>query len=92
MTTITLPPRCDRAAAEALLPDLAAAFGTGVLTIDGAAAAQVGQALLQVLASARFSCPSTSITPSADLREAARLAGLDQILFDTTPIDKAARA
>jgi len=92
MTTITLPPRCDRAAAEALLPDLAAAFGTGALTIDGSSAAQVGQAMLQVLASARFTCPSTSITPSRDLREAARLAGLDQILFDTNPSDKAAHA
>eukprot|EP01037_Dinobryon_pediforme_P017442 gene17442-17633_t len=34
MTTISLPPRCDRAAAEALLPEMIAALGSGPLVID----------------------------------------------------------
>ena len=84
MTTITLPSRCDRAAAEALLPELQAALGHGVLAIDGSAAAQVGQAMLQLLVSARFSGMSVTITPSAHLRKAALLAGLGPTLFDNT--------
>ena len=84
MTTITLPSRCDRAAAEALLPELQAALGSGTLAIDGTAATQVGQAMLQLLVSARFSGVGVAITPSSDLREAAQLVGLGQTLFDNT--------
>jgi hypothetical protein len=40
MPTITLPPRCDRAAAEALLPELVAALGAGAMQIDGTACTQ----------------------------------------------------
>lgn len=92
MTTITLPPRCDRAAAEALLSEFVSALGAGDLSIDGSKAVQVGQAMLQLLASARFSFASLRITPSDDLRDAAKLAGLEQILFDTLPIAPPAKA
>ena len=82
MTTITLPSRCDRAAAEALLPELQAALGAGAFAIDGSAVSQVGQAMLQLLVSARFSGVGVTITPSSDLREAASLVGLAPTLFD----------
>jgi hypothetical protein len=82
MTTITLPPRCDRAAAEAMLPELQAALGAGALTIDGSAARQIGQAMLQLLASARISGNGAEIIASPGLRDAARLAGLEATLFE----------
>ena len=53
MQTITLPERCDRAAAEVLLPEFVAAIGSGPLRIDGTATKQCGQAMLQLLVSAR---------------------------------------
>lgn len=82
MVTITLPARCDRAAAEALLPEFLAHLGTRALEIDGSSVSQVGQAMLQLLVSARRSCEQVTITASASLREAAELAGLPQVLFD----------
>ena len=84
MTTITLPPRCDRAAVRALLPELVAA-GSTALSIDAAHVEQAGQALLQLLLSARRHSPGTVITPSAALIDAAALAGLDAELFDGDP-------
>lgn len=84
MTPFTLPQRCDRAAAEALLPELQAGLGAGVLHIDGSAVRQVGQAMLQVLVSARRSGEGARITASPELLEAARMTGLAQTLFDTT--------
>ncbi|HZU63540.1 MAG TPA: STAS domain-containing protein [Novosphingobium sp.] len=82
MPTIQLPARCDRAATEALLPEFQAAQGSGVLSIDAAACQQVGQAMLQLLASARRSGDGAQITPSPALLEAARLTGLETLLFD----------
>ena len=84
MNTIALPSRCDRAAAEALLPELQAALGSGQLTSDGSAAVQVGQAMLQLLVSARFSGVGIAITASPQLREAAELVGLASTLIDTS--------
>ena len=92
MTTIILPTRCDRAAAEALLPEMQAALGSGALAIDGSAAAQVGQAMLQLLVSARFSGVSVAISPSPELREAASLVGLASTLFDNATQDTAGAA
>ena len=89
MPTITLPSRCDRAAAEALLPELQAALGSGNLAIDGSAVGQVGQAMLQLLVSARFSGVGVAITPSRELREAAALIGLASTLFDNSPMTNA---
>lgn len=82
MTTITLPARCDRAAAMALFPDFVAAIGADVLDVDARQAEQVGQAMLQLLASAKGSFAHMRIAPSDRLREAARLTGLDAYLFD----------
>lgn len=82
MSTITLPSRCDRAAAEALLPELVAALGNGLLVIDGTACTHIGQAMFQVLASARRSGEGAVISASPALRDAARQIGLDSDLFD----------
>lgn len=82
MTKFTLPERCDRAAAEALLPDLVEAIGTGAAEIDGSAVRQVSLALLQALASARKSHEALRIVPSPALRDAAELTGLSAHLFE----------
>lgn len=81
MTSITLPERCDRAAAEALLPELIAALGSGPLEIDARECRQVGQAMLQLLISARQTAEGAVIHPSNALREVAALAGLSDELF-----------
>ena len=83
MHMITLPVRCDRAAAEALLPEFHAALGTGALAIDASATTHIGQAMLQVLVSARQSAEVAHITPSPALSDIARAFGLASVLFDT---------
>lgn len=82
MPTITLPSRCDRAAAEALLPEMVAALGAGVLTIDASACTQIGQVMLQLLVSARRTGEGALIEASPTLIEAARQFGLSGELFD----------
>ncbi|MFC3100678.1 chemotaxis protein CheX [Altererythrobacter lauratis] len=82
MTTITLPARCDRAAAMALFPDFVAAIGAEVLEVDARQAEQVGLAMLQVLVSAKGSFAHVRVMPSDTLREAARLTGLETYLLD----------
>lgn len=82
MPTISLPPRCDRAAAEALLPEMIAALGSGVLTIDAREVTQIGQVMLQVLVSARRSGDGAVIEASSHLRDTARRLGLTGELFD----------
>lgn len=82
MHTITLPERCDRAAAEALLSEFIAGLGSGPLRIDGSATLQCGQAMLQLLVSARRSGEGAAITPSPALIDLAMLTGLDGELFD----------
>ncbi|MBA4353958.1 MAG: chemotaxis protein CheX [Novosphingobium sp.] len=84
MSSISLPARCDRAAAEALLPELVAALGSGPLHIDARECQQVGQSMLQLLVSARQTGDGAVIDPSAALREAAVLAGLSDELFAGT--------
>ncbi len=81
MSSITLPARCDRAAAEALLPELIAALGTGPLRIDARECQQVGQAMLQLMVSARQTGEGAIIEASQALREVAALAGLTDELF-----------
>lgn len=81
MPTITLPARCDRAAAEALLPQLAAAAPGDRIVIDGRQVDQIGLAVLQVLVSARRRAGGATIMPSGALLEAGRLAGLSDELF-----------
>ena len=85
MSCIVLPPRCDRAAAEALLPEFVAALGSEAIVVDGTAVSHAGQAILQVLASARASAAGAVIAPSAALIDAAQLAGLAHELFEESP-------
>jgi anti-anti-sigma regulatory factor len=82
MRNIVLPARCDRAATEALLPEFQAAQGTGALSIDARETRQIGQAMLQLLISARRTGEGAVITPSPALLDAARLAGLESVLFE----------
>lgn len=79
MTNIALPNRCDRAAADLLLPDLLAAASSGDFTIDASGVEQIGQAMLQLLVSARMA--GATIKPNAVLSEMAAMTALDSILF-----------
>jgi hypothetical protein len=81
MSSIILPERCDRAAAEALLPELIAAIGSGALEIDARGCRQIGLAMLQMLVSARQTGAGAIIQPSPALREAATLTDLTDELF-----------
>ena len=83
---VTLPARCDRAAAEAIWPELVAALGNGAIHIDATAVEHVGQAVLQVLVSARRSGGGAVITASPALKDAARLTGLCAELFEESEI------
>ncbi|NKJ01146.1 STAS domain-containing protein [Novosphingobium sp. SG707] len=86
MRKIVLPARCDRAAAEALLPEFQAALGAGPLSIDASETRQIGQAMLQLLLSARRTGDGATINPSSALRDAARLTGLENALFEGTMV------
>lgn len=88
MTNFTLPERCDRAAAQALLPDLVEALGSGTTTLDGSGVRQIGHAALQLLASARKSHDGLRIIGSDALIEAVRLTGLEQHLFGEAAHDQ----
>lgn len=80
MASITLPERCDRAASEELLAQLRAA-PSGPLLLDARDVSQFGQAMLQVLVSARKSRPDVTIEASQVVRETAHHTGLFDILF-----------
>jgi anti-anti-sigma regulatory factor len=82
MQTITLPERCDRGAAEALLPEFTSACAGGPVRVDASAVTYAGLAMLQLLTSARRSCEGLQIAASPALRDAARLTGLERELFD----------
>jgi anti-anti-sigma regulatory factor len=81
MSSIILPVRCDRAAAEALLPEMIASLGSGPLQIDARECRQIGQAMLQLLISARQTAEGAIIAPSRELEEIAKLTGLSDELF-----------
>lgn len=82
MSPISLPARCDRATVESLLPEFAAAVGAGSLRIDASQVTHAGQALLQLLVSARRSIENVVIDASPALRDAAALTGLTHELFE----------
>lgn len=84
MATIVLPPRCDRAAVAALLPEFRAAQGDEPLQVDARAVEQLGQAALQLLLSARRTGGGAQLMPSAALLAAARLTGLETALLGGT--------
>lgn len=81
MVTIKLPTHCDKAAADALLPEIVAAMGGGTLQIDGSRVTRLGLAMLQILVSVRRTGAGAHLIPSPALIEAARLTGLDGVLF-----------
>jgi anti-anti-sigma regulatory factor len=82
MNSVTLPARCDRAAAEAIWPELVAAMSNRPTAIDASGVEHVGQAMLQLLVSARRSGGGAVITASAALKDAAAMTGLTQELFE----------
>ncbi|MBW8752907.1 MAG: STAS domain-containing protein [Sphingomonadales bacterium] len=84
MSPISLPPRCDRATVESLLPEFVAAMGAGAIRIDASQVTHAGQALLQLLVGARRSIEGLMIEPSPALRDAAALTGLTHELFEET--------
>jgi len=84
---IALPNLLDTQAAGPLLADLRRSFAEpGDVRVDGGAVERVGQAAMQVLASARLGATAEArgfvIAPvSAPLLAAARLLGLDDMLW-----------
>lgn len=92
MSIISLPPRCDRAAAEALLPEMIAALGSGPLAIDARGCTQIGQVMMQILVSARRTGEGAVIQASPTLRDTARRLGLEPELFDDAPVVAMTRA
>lgn len=82
MPAFTLPPRCDRAAADALHRELLTARDSGPIELDGSQVEQIGQAMLQLVLSARRTGEGARIEPSAAFAEAARMTGLSAQLFD----------
>ncbi len=59
MRHMSLPTRCDRAAAIAFHPELRTHLLKGAVEIDGRDVAQIGQAMLQLLLSARQTATKT---------------------------------
>ena len=83
MQTITLPSKCDRAAASALFPEMSDAIGVHPLTVDAGRVERIGQAMLQLLVSAaRTEGGITLSNPSEAFVAAVRLAGLDGVLIE----------
>ena len=82
MSPISLPARCDRATVESLLPEFVAAMGASALRVDASQVTHVGQSLLQLLVSARLSIENLTIDASPALRDAAKLTGLTDELFE----------
>jgi anti-anti-sigma regulatory factor len=81
--SLTLPAICDRASTIALYPDLCEALGAMPLAIDASRVERIGQAMLQVLASAARSEGGITVqSPSEPFLAALRLTGLEQIVID----------
>jgi anti-anti-sigma regulatory factor len=84
--TLTLPSRCDRQAAEALLPDLRSAVAAGAVAIDGSDVMHFGQAMLQLLLSARKTLAaqglSLPVTASPAMQAALATADAEHVLDD----------
>lgn len=86
MTPFThkLPVRCHRDAADAMLPLLREGLAAGDIAIDGGEVAQLGQAMLQLLLSARKAATNQgvafAITASDAMRAALSSAGAGHLL------------
>lgn len=86
MPTLTLPAICDRAATIAFYPDLCEALGTMPLTLDASRVERMGQAMLQMLASAaRSEGGITVVNPSESFLTSLRLTGLEKVLCEGVP-------
>lgn len=83
MTTLTLPPICDRASTIAIYPDLCEALGAVPLTLDASGVERIGQTMLQVLASAARTEGGIAVqSPSEPFLAALRLTGLEHTIMD----------
>lgn len=86
MTTLMLPTRCDAQAAAALLGELRAAVATGDVVVDGAHVAHFGQAMLQLLLSARKTLATQrramTVTASPVMQAALATADAEHLLDD----------
>ncbi len=85
MRHMSLPTRCDRAAAIAFHPELRTYMLKGPVEIDGSDVAQLGQAMLQLLLSARLSATKTghhlNIIMSEKMRATLVNAGADPVML-----------
>jgi anti-anti-sigma regulatory factor len=80
---ITLPSKCDRAAATALIPEICDALGVHPLAVDAGKVERIGQAMLQLLVSAARTEGGIALAnPSEAFTAAVRLAGLETILIE----------
>ncbi len=85
--THTLPPHCHRDAANAMLPILRDGIAAGDVAIDGGDVTQLGQAMLQLLLSARKTAASQgvafAITGSDAMRAALASANAEHLLDES---------
>lgn len=86
-STLTLPARCHRDAADAMLPLLRDGIAAGDVAIDGADVTQLGQSMLQLLFSARKTAANQgvafAITASDTMRAALTSAGAEHLLDES---------
>ena len=88
MDKLTLPERCDRATVKKLVPQLAEMAGKQPIQIDASQVTLAGQALLQLLLSARHTAKGAIISPSPALIEASQISGLASKLFEGASYDE----
>lgn len=88
MSPHPLPPRCDRAATDVMLPIMRAAIDAGDVSIDGGEVTQLGQAMLQLLLSARKTAANRGvafrITASDAMRATLEAADAGHLLDEST--------
>ena len=81
MQAIQLPPRCDRASTNLVYPELIEMQNDDAIKIDASKVEQIGQAMLQLLASTAKAGEGVEVTEASDaFREAVQLAKLEDLL------------
>lgn len=81
MKTLILPAICDRTAARALHSEFCEGIGPEKLNVDASGVERIGEATLQLLASAAGTESGIVLhSPSEPLMKAIRLAALEDIL------------
>lgn len=87
-STLILPARCDRQAADELLPRLREAVASGDVAIDGSAVIQMGHAMLQLLLSARKTASvqraALTVSMSDAMLTSLKAIGADNLFDDGT--------